>query len=64
MHYAQKIKLENEKYQDAVSIINSDITDLMIYLRSSKFQHDPMVNTADVLMRLTEIQNSLWVNTP
>lgn len=64
MHYAEKLNNEVRAYHGAVVNIHSEITDLMAYLRSPKFQYDPMVNTADVLMRLEEIRNNLLENTP
>ena len=35
---------------------NELLSDLMRYVKSSKFNNDPMVNTADIILRIEEGQ--------
>ena len=46
----------------AIAVAQDDLlNDLMRYVKSSKFNTDPMVNTADIILRLEEGQRAIVV---
>lgn len=52
MNYITKIQTENKALKEGLN-------DLLAYVRSSKFAIDPMVNSADIVLRIQEIQSEL-----
>jgi cell division protein FtsB len=57
MNYIKKLQQENEELKDDIKKIKDDVTDLFIYLQSSKFQEDNYVNRSDIFLRLENVMS-------
>jgi|TARA_R110000764_G_scaffold74727_1_gene151300 alkylation response protein AidB-like acyl-CoA dehydrogenase len=57
------LKLLNEqrigKLERRVKLLDSSINDIWKYLKSSKFNDDPMVNSQDILRMIAELKSTI-----
>ena len=57
------LKLLNEqrigKLERRVKLLDSSINDIWKYLKSSKFNDDPMVNSQDILRMIAELKTTI-----
>ena len=56
-----KLHEQVQVHKELRRITNEGIADIKRYLNSDKFNQDIMVNKNDILMRLQELDNNLFV---
>ena len=56
-----KLHEQVKQYKHMLDITIESIEEIRAYLNSSKFSQDIMVNKNDILLRLNELDNSLFI---
>jgi N-acetylglutamate synthase-like GNAT family acetyltransferase len=58
MNYIKKLETENLELQAQLKKVNSEITDFLVYLNSSKFAgcERDWINTTEVINRMRELR--------
>lgn len=58
MRYINKLQAENEELKDALKTVENELTDILVYLASEKFQGplNNYVNSDEMFNRVREIR--------